>query len=229
MASRNAKKGGKNIETICGSITGVIVNVGTSGSVPLIPSNAFWGSRLNAMADAFQNFRFTKLDIKFCPPLGALDCVIGVATGTVDTDPATIATVSQCEYSQIKFNSQTVPSRLQIPRKFLVGQSQLKWFKTQLGTPEAGFEVQGTIYAAASASTSFNLWVDFEVEFCDWMATTSTPKVDLGAVRREAIREFLKLANVGDGRTGSGESQPVEGKGFGTPSADSSKVVSKSQ
>ncbi len=227
MANRNAKKGGKNIEVFCGSITGVGISSAIAGSIPLIPSNTFWGSRLNAMADTFQNFRFTKLDIKFCPPLAALDTAVGVVTGTVDTDPATPITVSQCEYSAIKFNSQTVPARLVVPRKFLVGQSQLKWFKTQVGTPEAGFEVQGSIYMAMNATSSMNLWVDYEIEFCDWIATTSTPKVDLAAVKRDAIREFLKLANVGDGSTGKCFGTPVEAEASVSPSVGPSKVANK--
>ena len=41
--------------------------------------------------------------------------------------------------------TQTTPEKLSIPRSELLKDSQLKWYKTVAGSPDAGFETQGNV------------------------------------------------------------------------------------
>lgn len=148
---------------------------GTANSLSLRPDLTTWGPRVNSMADGFGLFRFTMLKLSMDPAIASTDCWMAVSTGEIDTFPVIAATACQCQYFAINFGGQTTPTYLPVPRSFLVGSAPLTWFKTFVGVPEVTFNVQGNIFAGAGTSATFNILIEFEIEFTDWLPTGSTP------------------------------------------------------
>ncbi len=169
---RNKVKNGRRVELISGAIYASLLAASNSGSIPLQPSNSAWGTRLNSIADTFGLYRFTMLRLKSCQSGGTL--LFGVVAGNPDTPPATATEVSQVEYSQIDFATQTIPATLSVPRGYLL-KSPISWYQSVPGTAATGFEQQGLIVAGASAAITASIFIEYEIEFTDWLATTNTP------------------------------------------------------
>ncbi len=179
MARRRQKKTKKSVEKICGSVYATLVSASTAGTRPLQPSVAGWG-RLNTFAELFNLYRFTKLQISWLAPnTNVTDACVGVATGTIDGVPTTNVEVSQLEYAGINWGDQTTPTHLVIPSSYLLGQSPNKWWKCQTGTPDDWEEIQGQIFGTITVSGGLNIWVDYEVEFCDFVAPAQSPMYKL--------------------------------------------------
>jgi len=165
------------------------------------------------MAEIFQLFRFTKLKIHFLGPNSNVsDIAVGVATAVIDTVPTTVNLVLQLEYAKLNFGDQTTPTVLEVPRSYLVGQSQNKWYKTVSGAPPDWDELQGVIFAAGNAGTpGMSAWIEYEIEFCDFVNPTQTPQfvcvdAEMGLYR-----------SVKDLKGSDGPSKPHEAIAPGTP------------
>ncbi len=168
--NQSRRSPGARVEKICGR---QFYNASaTPGSIIAVSPAAF--SRALAIADVFQFYRFTKLDIHIAPT--ATTYSLGYANGAAfDTPPTTTGEVMQLPYAQLITSTQTVPIKLHVPRSELVKDSQLNWFKTIAGNPDTQFEIQGNIYLGAGAATTAALYVDYEVEFQSWNLATNSP------------------------------------------------------
>lgn len=166
------RKGGKGrVEKLCGSIA-INYTAATSANFPLQPSNSAWGTRAVSLSNAFNLFRYTKIDLQWCDP--GTNNAMGALMGTTDVFPATVADVMQCEYSAGAGVGLTTNTKLSIPRSFLL-KTPAQWYKTVSGTPEPDFEVQGNLFMVTSASANIVIFAYFEIEFSDWAPTGSTP------------------------------------------------------
>ena len=166
------------IEKVSGR--GLFITAATPGSIFTILNPTVF-PRAAAMADIFQYYRFTKLDIELKPTGTAY--ALGYANGAAfDTPPSTAAEVTALPFSKYITIPQTVSEKLSIPRSELLKDSQLKWYKTMAGTPDAGFEIQGNVYLGAGITTTINLVIDYEVEFQSWNLANNSPLRALSSV-----------------------------------------------
>ncbi len=135
--------------------------------------------RVLAEADAFELYRFTKLKFRLLPGGTAGHVVAAYVPGVTDTAPNTITTVGSIPQHAAIGATQTTPSPWVTLRRELQGYEP--WYKTVAGTPDAAQEIQGNIFIATSAATSFAIEIVGVCEFRGPVPLTSTP-----AMRREA-------------------------------------------
>ncbi len=188
---RSGKKGGANlnkhgsdVQVLYGhelkqnTVTGLT-------QVVLIPFNF---TRALAMADNFQFYRFRRIKCTILPSNNGTSLsatipqsiAMGYAPGPApDTPPARQNDVVNLNRSSFMGRAATVPVKLQLGPKELIGDTPIKWYKTIAGAPDVQWEQQGVVYfysaAATGASTLFDIMWDYEIEFQGLMVATSTP------------------------------------------------------
>lgn len=176
---------GDRIEVIEGQQLFVNTTNVTVVQVPIQPSSF---TRVLSISDNFQYYRCTRLQVIVMPSIedtaaGATNygsMAAGYLPGSApDTPPANEASVLALPFVTFLSNGQTVPSRLNVPRRELIGMSQLKWYKTIAGTPDAQFETQGILYTFGSWQTAPTIGVNFLIkyrfELQGWSLTGNTP------------------------------------------------------
>lgn len=178
---------GANIETVSGR---TLVTVSGAVTTPISPASF---PRAAAMADVFQFYRFVDLKVTILPGSTG-GHTTGFAPGSgFDTAPTSTAQILELPFAAISPASKTVDTVFKVPRKELLRDTQLPWFKTIAGTPDAQFEIQGNLY---SVSTAGLFIVDWRVEFQSWnlagqspllkgniSSSLSTPKPTSGRIR----------------------------------------------
>ncbi len=186
-ARRNGNAAGQKWETISGQQLFISTTNGALTQVPVAPSSF---TRVLAIADSFSYYRFTKIKIEMLPSYEdaatgtqtfaslALGYLPGVAP---DTPPANEASVLALPYANFLSQGSTVPRRITIPKRELVGDGQLKWYKTIAGAADSQFETQGIIYgwaaAAGSLTTGLNWMVHYTCQLQGWILAANTPFV----------------------------------------------------
>lgn len=144
----------------------------TVSSIPVQPSTF---TRALAIADVFQFYRFTNLTIRILPE--EVNAGVSYAPGALfDTPPTTSAGVVELPLHVSHGAFKTTDTVLRVSRKELLGDNQLKWYKTIAGTPAQQFETQGNIYyyTGAGAGTVLVL-IDYTVEFQSWNLAAQSP------------------------------------------------------
>lgn len=154
-------------------------------------------ARLVDLANAFQLYRFTSLKVEVLPswrsttsfPAAVEMYGVGYYNDTVDTLPNSTQAISELAYSVVRpfgyvfdvanssaISTMSVPSGFKVPRKFLVGDSPLRWFKANLGTPDSWDELQGNVvYRAENQIQILMMWT-YTCEFAGPLPFVSTPK-----------------------------------------------------
>jgi len=162
----------------------------TTYSIILYPSSF---QRELAVADAFEQFRFTELMFRLIPASTAGSVAAGYLPGITDTAPASVGAVGGILKSVMIGATQTVPSswcKLSAPEL----KSQLSWYKTIPGTPDPMDEQQGTVFfAAESTSNSFFVEMAGVCEFRGAAPTGSTPQMRLEAMY---AKEYKRLTSI---------------------------------
>jgi len=168
---QNSRVAGSRPEKVSGR---TLFSFTTTGSIVISPA-AF--ARALAIADVFQFYRFTKLRIKNIPT--GVASTFGYAPGAVfDTPPTLASQVTELPYAVNHGDAKTTDTILNIPRRELLGDSQIKWFKTIPGSPATQFEIQGNVYVVVPV-TGVILEVEYEVEFQSWNLAANSPKFNL--------------------------------------------------
>ncbi len=185
---RNAGASGQKWETISGQQLFISTTNNALTQVPVAPSSF---TRVLAIADSFSFYRFTKIKIEMLPSLEdaasgtqqyaslALGYLPGVAP---DTPPANEASVLALPYANFLSQGSTVPRRITIPKRELVGDGQLKWYKTIAGAADSQFETQGIIYGwassnAGSITSGVNWMVHYTCQLQGWILAGNTPMI----------------------------------------------------
>ncbi len=201
---------GERIEIVEGQQLFISTTNGSVNTVPIAPSSF---TRVAAIADNFQFYRATKIRVKVFPTLensssgtennGSL--AVGYLPGTApDTPPANEPSVLSLPYVTFMSNGQTVPSWLSIPRRELVANGILKWYKTIAGTPADQFETQGNLYSFGSwpntPTVGINFMIYYRFELQAWALAGNTPLVyvpkDVSKLRDHVLeKEALKQAS----------------------------------
>lgn len=157
---------GSNIETVSGR---TLVSVTGAVTTPISPASF---PRAAAMADVFQFYRFVDLKITILPGSTGGHAT-GFAPGSgFDTSPSATSQILELPFAAISPAVKTVDTVFRVPRKELLRDVQLPWFKTIAGTPDSQFEVQGNLY---SVSTAGLFIVDWTVEFQSWNLAGQSP------------------------------------------------------
>lgn len=137
------------------------------------------GTRINSLAGIFELCRCTSMTVTY-----TLNSISGSSSNIANTtsdlivafDPfqentgvATYEEVSEFAVTSVYFCRQTVPSKLQVPRKVLIGENPLKWFPTRPTTSEE-IDFQGNLYFCcdgkmASETLYCNARFDYVYEF----------------------------------------------------------------
>ncbi len=182
-SKKKTKRGGKNkqqqqgrVETFSGAELCQFPNAANAATLSLIPSNTQFNQRLNNMADIFMFFRFTWIEIEFFTTTGT--GVYGYIPGDSNSLPDTQGEIISLEPSAICHLGQTIPVRMVIGRKMLVGSAINKWFKTTVnGAVQSIDEIQGYICCNVSGATpTVNVVFRYTCEFTGWAGTANIPK-----------------------------------------------------
>ncbi len=169
--------------------TALVANTLTRSLSPaLIP-------RLVSISDSFGLYRFTKLRVQILPSSATGSTTVCYYNQTVDVPPASHGAASECDYSVVMNAQMSIPQGFTVSRRDLL-KTGAKWFKTKVSASvETWEEIQGSITAWGDDSTgSLRLVYHYEVEFCDPLATGSTPQM-VTANPASAVRD---LPTIGD-------------------------------
>jgi len=135
-------------------------------SAALDPNAGIFGStRVAAVAALFNMYRFTKLKIGMLPfTFTSLDeCIaLGYLPGVITTAaPTTANAVYNLPCSCALSASDLNPTGIDVPKRLLVGQGPLKWWKCSNST-DSFEENQGQIYAIGTVSSSASYFFTLE-------------------------------------------------------------------
>lgn len=162
----------------CFALNPLFTSVGT-GTVSVVG-----GSKLAAISDVYQYFRFTSVKLRF---LGAHSAptvdypqYMGYWPDSPDVPPLTGPVVIDAPWTYPCINSlatgDTVPSSppvVAVPKKMLLTQNLL-WWKTRIGVSPTQFEDQGLFATGDAGMTSF--WdLQYTVELKGFTAINETP------------------------------------------------------
>lgn len=146
-----------------------------AASVTTISPASF--ARALAIADVFQFYRFTKLRVKNIPT--GIQSTFGYAPGAAfDAVPNLASQVTELPIAVNHGAAKSTDTILNVPRKELMGDSQIPWFKTIPGSPATQFEIQGNLYVVPAA-TGIILEIEWECEFQSWNLAANSPKSNL--------------------------------------------------
>ncbi len=159
------------------SVTSVTLASPTVNSSNLTPGI---DSRLAAIGDVFQWYRFKRLKVHLHPTLAAADVLatVGYLPRVPNTAPTAHNDLALMPASAQKSWSQTVKSTMVVGPDIMLGDTNLKWYQTALGTEDSQFEIQGILYFIGTASVNpSNMIVCIEgiCEFKGRSAATQTP------------------------------------------------------
>jgi hypothetical protein len=140
---------------------------GPTGVWPVHPLN--FSAHLVDIADAYDQYRFTKLRCLFSGESTSLTPVTYAMCFQPLTSYQTVLTIAECieqVCSSISFGGDTVPCVLEVPRSSLLA-TPTKWFPTNTSITTVPV-IQGGIVMAISGSTlpSTLILFEYECEFC---------------------------------------------------------------
>lgn len=127
-------------------------NIGSSGVAAsyLNPSNVGL-QHLSNIAQCFQYYRFTDFELTFYP-LAGVSMAFAYSINPDDTAATSVGTMSQLPCFTYMAASETIPCTVRIPRKTLLTDQPIKWWRTDSTTSFQNN--QGYLYFLTTASTS---------------------------------------------------------------------------
>lgn len=207
MPRRNNRRNSKNSQSPNGArierISGrqyFSASVPTTGSTFNIIPLSF--TRASAIADVYGLCRLKKLRVTMCPQNTA-GYAVGYAPGVLDTAPATMSEIVALPEARYQSGFSTMPQSFDIPPQELLGDNQIKWFKTVAGAADSNFEIQGALYLSSEGVTStIKLVLDYVYEFQSWSLANNTPlrkinrAIDSGEPATEVLISGVKYVLV---------------------------------
>ncbi len=153
-----------------------VVTVNASGYFSVTPSvpgvtiltlntlaTSGFSERLLTIASAFELCRCVYLEVSF--QAGVYDALVGYSSFEEAVPINTYQRLSEAANVSINFAGVTVPSRLVLNRRLLLGFNPLKWFPTVQTTGTTSFD-QGQLLFAVAAATSIRVRFSTTFEFC---------------------------------------------------------------
>ena len=155
------------------------VTTSAAGGATLLISPALT-NQTNSISSLFTQFRFTSLKLTFPPPqaTGTVPTVMGVLVGAQDTTVVSQANTASMAYSAIAHTNTTVPGKVNVPRRYLIDDNSVKWWKCSQGTSDLWDANQGRIYFQGPPSTLHYIFVKAVIEFAaPCSAVTPSPQL----------------------------------------------------
>lgn len=145
----------------------------SSNTIQISPNSLF--PRAAAIADIFQFYRFTKLKVTVIPTDTFV--VIGYAPGAgFDTPPTSGVNIIELPIAAWHGAAKFYETTMIVPRRELIPDAQIPWFKTVVGTPATQFEIQGNLYSSVGAgATGGTVVIDYTIEFQSWNLAAQSP------------------------------------------------------
>jgi len=165
----------------------------TAGIAFLNANPAGLSSRATVEADAWAEFRVTRLSFRLHPESSTASSsgqAVGYIGGIQDTTPSTVAQVGELIPSTYIGADATVPSEwVHVSRQDLSG--PFPWYKTVAGTTDTPEELPGQIYVCGNTTDAYCIEIRGVFEFKVAVATANTP---LAIAARKQLREERALA-----------------------------------
>lgn len=141
---------------------------------------------LGTLGTTFAMYRFEKLQLVIYPAFiatpGTGILAMSYTNEVTDTPPATISAIASMPMSILASPEQTVTSRLRIPKRYLLGENALKFWRTQVsvaGTPTSTLwdDVQGTIFLRhnIAVTVTYNILMLYSVRLVDAQPPATVP------------------------------------------------------
>jgi len=166
MSMKRGKSLGSEAEPVSGrTLLTLTVGNGVQAISPALYPRAL------QMADVFNFYRFTKFKASIIPT-GA-QAALGFVGGVMDNPPTTLAQMIELPYAVLHGASKTSNTTLDVPRKELLSNVPLKWFKTIASSLTASFEDQGYIYYITTSTVL--IVVEWTIEFQSWNLAANSP------------------------------------------------------
>jgi hypothetical protein len=142
----------------------------TASTISLSPASF---PRALAISDVYQFYRFTKANLMVIPQ--DTNITAGYAPGAVfDTPPSVSSQVLELPQAVFHGSGKFNDTWLRVPRKELLSDAQIPWFKTIPGTPATQFEIQGNFYIVSGATSGLYM-IEWTVEFQSWNLAANSP------------------------------------------------------
>lgn len=142
---------------------------------------------LGTLGTTFAMYRFEKLNLRIFPIAAVAGTAGVVAYGysneVTDTPPSNLSIIASLPCSQLQTADLTTCISLRIPKKYLLGENALKFWRTQIstaGTPSSTLwdDVQGTIFVRSTfvASITATMLMSYSVRLVDAQPPSSIPR-----------------------------------------------------
>jgi hypothetical protein len=158
-----------------------------------VSPNTSLSTRLADIADTYSLYRVTKLRFRLhrVGTIGGTYQVACYCPGVTDNRPSNTAEAGATLHRSIVSATQTVPGNWAVvPRQVLHGMQD--WYKTVVGTPDAGQEVVGIIQLVGTLTETISLEVSGEFEFMSPIDASNTPAMQMA--RKIIHDERVRLA-----------------------------------
>ncbi len=164
-------------------------------TLPLYPTSF---PRVLEVADAFEQYRVTRLRYRLHPISVANQRAIAVAyyPGITDNPPAAVTDIAENTLRAVLGVAATVPTKwVSVPTSVLQG--CFPWYKTVPGSSDSSEEIVGNLYArGAGLSDYYGLEVEGMFEFKGPANTGATPMARVQAARQRQRERLLSLLST---------------------------------
>jgi hypothetical protein len=168
-----------------------------------------FADHLEAVASGFNLCRLVSLEITFFPSAygsAAYTTAIGYQPFTPYTTPASLKHVMELSSASTWLYGSTVPARLTLSRKVLLGEGPMKWYPTRRSSTTNAI-LQGLVWYCSVGSQSVNMRVSGVYEFCSPCAQFEEVKET-----RSDSSEWLRLSPLGMPDVAQGDQDETEVK-----------------
>lgn len=158
-----------------GTATSTSLSAPSIGSVQISPA---FDTRLAAIADVYQYYRFSSLKLSLLPYINEVtadDAAVtsGYCPRVPNTAPTTHNHVIALPASTHKGLGQTMPTSFSVKKNVVIGDAPLKWYQSIAGTEDAQFEIQGIIYFAANGTNNPSSYTYILEGVCEFKGRSS--------------------------------------------------------
>ncbi len=162
-------------------------------------------SRLSAIAEVFQFYRFSQLKVSLLPNINEVTADdTAVSAGYIprvpNAAPTTHNQILGLPGSTYKGLGQTMPASFRLGKNVLIADAPLKWFQSVAGTEDTQWEIQGVLYLGGTGTnnpTTFTYMIEGVCEFKGRSNASLTPLYPLiGSKKSDSVNSSDTPGNV---------------------------------
>ncbi len=131
----------------------------TAPSIVTTNISPLFDSRLTAIAEVFQFYRFSELKVSALPNINEVSAddaavSVGYCPRVPNTAPTTHNQILNLPGSAYKGLGQVMPASFRLGKSILLGDAPLKWFQSVAGTEDTQWEIQGVVYLGGTGTNN---------------------------------------------------------------------------